>query len=119
MNEEDSAHLKNMARDMQSIKSMLAEVITYMKDAESEVSEKMRRFIMYAHDVHDMQYMYESRGIPVPPHVMREIERCDDRYRHLLEDIDNFEKIRTEMSKRSGNRWDWSRQLAKPKETTS
>ena len=119
------AYLQRIARDIQATKSMLAEVITYMKEAESEVPEKMRRFIMYMHDVHDIINMYEERGHVVPPYILREMERCDDRYRHILEDLNTdtgaFEKVRQEMSKREGNRWDHSRLLggAKPKETQS
>src|SRR5712675_2196906 len=98
MNEESEAYLKNMARDIQSLRSMLTEVVNYMKEAESEVSEKMRRFIMYMHDVHDICHLYEERGLPVPRHVMAELERCDDRYRQLLEEahLDGgvFEKVR-------------------------
>jgi hypothetical protein len=117
MSDDVEAYLKNIARDMQSIKSMVAEVVTYMKDAESEIPEKMRRFIMYMHDVHDIKHLYEEHGQVPPAHVMREMERCDDRYRQLLEDLNTdlgaFEKIRAEMSKRAGNRWDHSRLLPK------
>jgi hypothetical protein len=45
------------------------------------------------------------------------MERCDDRYRQLLEDLNAdlgaFERIRAEMSKRTGNRWDHSKLLPK------
>jgi hypothetical protein len=79
----------------------------------------MRRFIMYMHDLHDVTHMYEERGLVVPPHVMREMERVDDRFRHLLEDSNEaggtFEQVRREMTKREGNRWDHSKLL--PKET--
>jgi len=122
MADEDSeAHLKNMARDIQALRSMLTEVVNYMKEAESEIPEKMRRFMMYFHDVHDIKYMYEEHGQPPPTHVVREIERCDDRYRHLLDDLHldsgAFEKVRQDMTKRAGNRWDHSRLL--PKEPTT
>ena len=109
--------LKRMARDQQAIRSMLTEVINHITEAESEVPEKMRRFIMYAHDVHDISHMYEERGLPVPEHVRREMERVDDRYRHLLEDLHSddgtFEKVRQEMTKREGNRWEHGRLLPK------
>lgn len=119
MSDEDdnSPSLARLARDMQAIRSMLTEVVNYMKEAESEIPEKMRRFMMYFHDVHDIKYMYEEHGQPPPPHVVKEIERCDDRYRHLLEDLNldtgAFERVRQEMSKRTGNRWDHSRLLPK------
>jgi len=109
------AYLKNLAKDMQQIRSMLTEVVRYMKEAETEVSEKMRRFIMYMHDVHDIMHLYTENGHTVPEHVMREAERCDDRYRHLLEEanapLGTFERVRREMTKRDGNRWDHSKIL--------
>ena len=113
--EDNTAYTKNFARDIQSIKSMIVDIVRYMKEAESEVPEKMRRFIMYMHDVHDVMNMYTELGQPVPPHILREAERCDDRYRQLLEDGHTdggwTEKIRQEMSKRTGNRWDHTRIL--------
>jgi hypothetical protein len=119
--DKDDPQLQRIARDMQAIRSMLTEVVNYMKDAESEIPEKMRRFIMYFHDVRDMVSMYREIGADVPGYVMREIERCDDRYRHLLEDLKTdtgaFEKVRQEMTQREGNRWDHSRLL--PKENKS
>jgi Zn-dependent M32 family carboxypeptidase len=111
------AFLGRIARDMQAMRSMLTEVVNYMKDAESEVPEKMRRFIMYMHDVHDVMNMYTELGQVVPPYIHREAERCDDRYRHLLEEghLDGgwIERVRREMSKQPGNRWDHGRLLPK------
>ena len=109
------SYLKNIADDMKIIRVMLTEVINYMRDAEAEVKEKMRRFTMYMHELHDIAYMFEERGIPVPPHVLREMERCDDRLRQLLEkehaDGGTFEKVRREMADDPENRWDHTRQL--------
>lgn len=115
--EEDTvAHLKNIARDIQAMRSMLTEVIRYMKEAESEIPERIRRFIMYFHDVHDIQNLYHEFGITPPDYILREIERCSDRFKHILEDLyaemGAFEKVRQEMSKRAGNRYDYSRQLS-------
>ncbi len=116
-------YLKRIADDMKIIRGQLTEVINYMREAESEVPEKMRRFIMYMHDVHDVSYLYESRGIPVPDYISRELERCDDRYRQLLVELHmdggTFEKVRREMAKDPLNRWDHTRQLTKPKENQS
>jgi len=113
--EESEAHLHNMARDMRELRSMLTQVVNYMIEAESEIPEKMRRFMMYAHDIHDIKYQREELGIPVPRWIMQEVERCDDRLRHLLQDLHAdqgaFERVRQEMSKREGNKFDWSRQL--------
>jgi hypothetical protein len=120
--EEMNAHLKNASGFLQAIKAMVGEVVVYMKDAESEVPEKMRRFIMYMHDVHDVMNMYVEHGLPVPDYIMREAERCDDRYRHLLKDGHTdggwIEKVRREMSKEKGNRWDHSRLLPTEKGIT-
>lgn len=111
------AYLKNIARDIQQIKTTLHEVTNYMHDAESEVPEKMRRFIMYFHDVHDIQNLYHVAGIEVPPHVVREVERCADRFRHIVEDLERsgetFEKVRRDMANRPGNRYDHTKLLAK------
>lgn len=114
---EQTAYLKNMARDIQALKSNLLEVINYMHEAESEVPEKMRRFVMYFHDIHDIKFIYEEGGQIVPPHILREMERCDDRFRHLVEELNQpgaaFEKVRREMTKRDGNRWDHAAMLPK------
>lgn len=118
------AFLERMARDMQAVRGMVTEVVNYMKEAESEIPEKMRRFIMYMHDVHDIMHMYQETGQEPPEYVKAEARRCDDRYRHLLDDLNKdlgaFERVRQEMTKRAGNRWDHSRILPKqekPNET--
>jgi hypothetical protein len=117
-NETQIQLLQRIARELKTIREGMGSVLFAIKDAESEVSEKMRRFIMYMHDVHDVSYMYETRGVPIPEHIRREMERCDDRYRQLLEeahtDGGTFEKVRREMAKDPNNRWDHTRQLAKP-----
>jgi len=113
------AYLHNIARDMQAIRGMVTEVVNYMKEAESEVSEKMRRFIMYFHDVHDVMWTYHENGQEPPEHVRREVERCSDRYKHLIEDSyadeGTFERVRQEMSQREGNRYDWTKLLMRRK----
>jgi hypothetical protein len=113
-------YLRDIARDMRTVKIMLTEVVKYMKDAEQEVSEKMRRFMMYMHDIHDISYMYTEMGHEPPQHIKREMERCDDRLRQLLDDAHmdggTFEKVRREMAADPLNRWDHTRQIAKPKE---
>jgi len=88
-----------------------------MVDAESEIPEKMRRFIMYMHDVHDIVNLYHEGGQEAPQHVKREMERCDDRYRQLLQELHldggTFEKVRREMAKDPENRWEHTRFLPK------
>ena len=113
-------YLREIARDMREVVLMLREVTHYIKEAESEIPEKIRRFIMYFHDVHDLKSLYHESGIEPPAYIMREIERCADRYRHILEDLfadtGTFEKVRQEMTQRGGNVYDYSHQLFKPKE---
>lgn len=110
-------YLARIARDIKAIRSDLTKVINYMVEAESEVPEKMRRFIMYMHDVHDVVNIYEERGHTAPAYIMREMERCDDRFRHLLQDLHSdtgvFEKVRQEMSGREGNKWEHGRLFPK------
>ncbi len=114
--------LFRIARELKDIRVMMTTVVTYMRDAESEIPEKMRRFIMYMHDVHDIVNLYHEGGQPVPDHVLREMERCDDRYRQILTEMHTdggtFEKVRREMAKDPLNRWDHTRQIAKPQEPT-
>jgi hypothetical protein len=114
--------LKSLAeqrRELATIRQLMSKVVSYMVEAESEVPEKMRRFIMYMHDVHDVSIMYESRGLAIPVWILREMERCDDRYRQLLQESHQeggtFAKVRAEMAKDTENRWDHTRQLAPPK----
>lgn len=112
--------LERIARELATIRGLMTTVITYIRDAESEVPEKMRRFMNYMHDLHDIKYMYEELGHCVPAHHLREMERCDDRFRQLLDELHldggAFEKVRREMAKDPLNRWDHTRQLAAPKE---
>ena len=108
---------KTMQQDIHMIKNMLAEVIIYMKAAEAEVPESMRRFMNYFHDVRDIRYMHEESGHPVPPWIDREIERLFDRYRQLLEkqnaEDGAFAKVRREMADDPLNRYDHTRLLTK------
>ena len=120
MTTESEAQIANLTRDMRAILLEVREVTKYMKEAESEVPEKVRRFIMYFHDVHDMQNLYNELGLIPPLHIKQEIERCADRFKHILEDMYDtnkhgaFERVRQDMSERSGNRYDWTHALAKP-----
>lgn len=74
---------------------------------------------MYMHDVHDIVNLYHEGGQVPPPHVIAEMERCDDRYRQILESLHAdggaFEKVRREMADDPNNRWDHTRLLTKPK----
>ena len=100
---DEDLDIANMARDIRELRSMLTQVLNAVTDAETEIPEKMRRFMMYYHDVKDFVDMYHAIGVSCPDYILREIERCDDRYRQMLEDLNNdlgaFEKVRREMSK--------------------
>jgi hypothetical protein len=109
----DNVYLQRIARDMSEIRKMLTDVVRYMRDAESEVPEKIRRFTMYFHDVRDFVDMHRSLGQEPPEHILREIERCSDRFKHLLKDMytdgGTFEKVRRDMTERGDNRYDHTR----------
>ena len=123
MDEEALIYLKDMARDMRELVRHIRDVVRYMKEAESEVPEKMRRFIMYFHDMHDLRDLYHQAGVEPPGHILREIEKCSDRLKHLLDELYTdggaFEKVRQEMSKRSGNKYDHTVLLASPTEQSN
>lgn len=107
-------YLFRISRDLKTLLTVMSKFTFAMAQAESEIPENMRRFMNYMHDVHDVTYMYEERGLPVPKHQLREMERCDDRYRQLLKEQyegGTFERVRSEMAKDTENRWDHSRQL--------
>lgn len=118
MAELTESQLKVMQQDIHMIKNMMAEVIIYMKAAEAEVPESMRRFMNYFHDVRDIRYMHEEHGHPAPSWIDREIERLFDRYRQLLEEQNKedgaFAKVRAKMAEDPANRYDHTRLLSKP-----
>ena len=109
--------LFRIARELRTIRILASQVVNASVKAESEIPESIRRFVTYMHDVHDVCYMYESRGLQPPPWVHREMERCDDRYRQLVAELNAaggaFEKIRREMAKDPENRWDHTKLLPK------
>ena len=111
-------HLGRIARELKTIREGMSMVLSYIRDAEAEVPEKMRRFMNSMHDLHDIKYMYEELGHTVPEHQLREMERCDDRFRQLMAE-QNAEggaiaRVRAEMAADPANRWDHTRQLAAP-----
>lgn len=113
-------HIHRLAREMAAVRKLVSDVVNYIRDAESEVPEKVRRFANYMHDVHDIKYMYEEHGVDVPQYILSEIRRLDDRYRQILDALNTdggaFEKIRREMAADKNNRWDHTLRLEKPKE---
>jgi hypothetical protein len=113
--DDNDLSIARVARDMRAILLEIREVTRYMKEAESEIPEKARRFIMYYHDVHDIVWLYHENGQEPPDFLKAELERCADRYRHIVKDLfedgGTFEQVRQDMTKRGGNRYDHSRQI--------
>ena len=111
--------LKNIRQELTSIRQLTSKSVNAQIEAETEIPEKIRRFLMYWHDVHDVMKMYQEVGQEAPSHVKGEVLRCEDRYRQLLNDLHSdtgaFEKVRQEMAEDPENRWDHTRQLGKPK----
>jgi hypothetical protein len=109
-------YLERIARDIRQIRLDVAKALNAIGEAESEVPEKVRRFTMYFHDVRDLVSMHEERGLVPPPYLLREIERCDDRFKHILQDQfgdgGTFERVRRDMTERGGNRYDHTRLIA-------
>lgn len=115
MNDEE---LANVRRELATLRQLVVQVVSFVREAESEVPEKIRRFVNYMHDLQCITYMYEERGLAVPAYVLREMERCDDRYRQLLEELHfeggTFAEVRAKMAGDPANRWDHTRRLTPP-----
>ena len=113
--------LERIARELKDIRVLATSSVSAIREAESEIPEKMRRFANYFHDVVHIKGEYISLGLKAPEYIDREMERCADRFRHILEDLHaedgTFAKVRRDMAERPGNIYDHTRQIAKPKET--
>ena len=107
--------LNQIAQDIHVIRNLVSSAVNAIQDAEKEVHEKMRRFVMYWHDLHDIINIFEERGNPPPDYIRKEMERCDDRFRQLLTeahtDGGTFEKVRREMAKDENNRWNHTKSI--------
>lgn len=107
-----------IARELVTIRQLASTAVSYLRDAESEIPEKYRRFVNAFHDVHHIGWVYEEKGHPIPAHVLRELERLDDRYRQIISEMNTqggaFDKVRREMASDPMNRWDHTRQLPAP-----
>ena len=118
-----TAELADVRRELTMIRQEVVKVVNAINEAESEIPEKMRRFMNYFHDVRDIRYMHEEHGHAAPPWIDREIERLYDRYRQLLVEMNAeggvFNKVRREMADDPLNRYDHTKQLPKPKEKSS
>lgn len=113
-------YLERISKELKLIREMVTSAIQANREAESEIPARMRRFANYYHDIVHIKAEYVSLGLPSPAHINREMERCDDRFRQLLNELHldggTFEKVRREMAEDPENRWDHTRQLSKPKE---
>ena len=107
-------------RELRTIRENTGKALFAMHEAEAEVPEKMRRFANYFHDVVHIKGEYVTLGLKAPKHIDQEMERCDDRFRQVLNELHTgggpFEQIRKKMAGDPENRWDHTRQLEKPKE---
>lgn len=107
--------LWRIAKELAILRRLNTELVKFMRDAETEVPESLRRFANYFHDVHDIKYMYEEHGQRPPQHILDEIERLDDRYRQILKahntDGGAIERIRREMAGDADNRYDHTKTL--------
>ena len=112
-------YLAQIAKDIKVVRDQISTYVNAQHEAESEIPEKLRRFVTYWHALHDIINIYEEKGHLAPPNVKREMERCDDRFRQLLEEahIDGnvFEKVRRKMADNPNNRWDHTRAIGGPK----
>lgn len=111
-------HLGRIARELATLRQLVSEGIRYLRDAESEIPERIRRFSHHMHSIHDIKYMYEELGVDVPKHILTELERVDDRWRQLMAEEyaegGTLAKVRREMASDPFNRFDHTRQLAAP-----
>lgn len=115
-------YLERIARELKTIREGVGKALFAMHEAEAEVPEKIRRFANYFHDVVHIKGEYVTLGLKAPEWIDREMERCDDRFRQLLQGLHaeggHFEKVRREMATDPNNRWDHTRLIGKPKEPT-
>lgn len=108
-------YLAQIAKDIAVTRDLISKYVNAQHEAESEIPEKLRRFVTYWHALHDIINIYEEKGHIPPPNVKREMERCDDRFRQLLEeahlDGNVFEQVRRQMAGDPNNRWDHTRAI--------
>lgn len=110
--------LQRIGRELTTIRQLATTAVAYIRDAESEIPEKYRRFVNAFHDVHHIKWVYEEAGVEVPQHILRELERMDDRYRQIIAELNvqggAFDKVRREMASDPMNNWDHTRLLTPP-----
>lgn len=113
--------MADVRRELATMRQLLSEGIRYLRDAEAEIPERIRRFSHHMHSIHDIKYMYEELGVVPPPHLLVELERVDDRFRQIIAEENAeggaFAKIRREMATDPKNRYDHARALPPPTHT--
>jgi uncharacterized protein YydD (DUF2326 family) len=114
----EDSELATIRRELATIREQMGKVVFFINEAQAEIPEKVRRFVTYMHDIHDITYMYQEVGTEVPQYIFRELERCHDRFRQILEKAHSeggeFAKVRAEMAEDPFNRYDHRRLLDKP-----
>ena len=113
-----TAELANIRRELATLRQLVSQGVSYLRDAEAEIPERIRRFTHHMHSIHDIKYMYEELGVKPPDYLMQELERVDDRFRQLMAEENAeggiFNKVRREMASDPQNRYDHTRQLPGP-----
>ena len=113
-----AAELANIRRELATLRQLVSQGVSYLRDAEAEIPERIRRFTHHMHSIHDIKYMYEELGVKPPDYLMQELERVDDRFRQLMAEENAeggiFNKVRREMASDPQNRYDHTRQLPGP-----
>lgn len=116
----DSDRLDRIARELKQIRELVTSAVNSLREAESEIPEKMRRFANYFHDIVHIKGEYVTLGITPPKWIDEEMERCHDRFRQALKELHTdggaFEKVRRKMAEDPENRYDHTRLLTTSKE---
>lgn len=117
----EMTELTEIRRELTTLRQLMSEGIRYLRDAETEIPERIRRFSHHMHSIHDIKYMYEELGVAVPDHIKEELQRVDDRFRQLLAEEyaegGTFSRVRREMATDTNNRFDHTRALPGPTHT--
>ena len=67
--------LNQIAKDIHVIREKISAYVNAQHEAESEIPEKLRRFVTYWHALHDIINIYEEKGQDAPSNIKREMER--------------------------------------------
>ena len=104
-----SDYQHDMLKELKEINRKLDMLFGVIGEAEKEIPEYARRFVMYFHDLAHIRWVYEEKGMSIPRHIDHEIERCHDRYKKILERENNqggaFQRIAEEMASEGGTQY--------------